>query len=168
MKHCCLYLILLLGCLLLPVAAHASRLCGPRMPLRWPAHAAAMTQAAACASQDSAARDTVLADTLREVVVRPDSVLPVARALEKTIGRGGGPRSMSLGDIVEKLSPGLNDKITHPFAVKQRKAERRKKKLRKALDEYDRAKTFNELLDEAVKRQQLEDERARRAEGQGD
>lgn len=161
MKHCRPCLITLLACLLLPMMASGGAAHGL-------AQAAAQAPAAACAGQDSTVRDTLQADTLREVEVRPDSVLPVMRALEKTIGRGGGPRSMSLGDVVEKLSPGLNDKITHPFAIKQRKAERRKKKLRKALDEYNRAKTFNELLDEAVKRQQLEDERARRAEGQGD
>ena len=43
--------------------------------------------------------------------------------------------------------------------MNQRKAERRKKKLYRALEQYDQAKTFNDLLDEAVKRQQLEDER---------
>ena len=168
MKHPLLYLVALLAGGLLPVAAGASRRDGPRMPPQSPTHAAAMARAAACAGLDSAVRDTARADTLREVVVRADSVFPVVRALEKNIGRGGGPTPMSLGDVLEKLSPGLNDKITHPFAIRQRKAERRKKKLRKALEQYDRAKTFNELLDEAVKRQQLEDERARRAESQGD
>ena len=168
MKHPLLYLVALLAGGLLPVAAGASRRGGPCVPLRSPTHAAGVSRVVACAGLDSAVRDTARADTLREVVVRADSVLPVVRALEKTIGRGGGPKSMSLGDVIEKLSPGLNDKITHPFAIRQRKAERRKKKLRKALEQYDRAKTFNELLDEAVKRQQLEDERARRAESQGD
>ena len=57
------------------------------------------------------------------------------------------------------MAPGLQDKMLHPFAMKQRKAERRKKKLYRALEQYDQAKTFNDLLDEAVKRQQLEDER---------
>ena len=168
MKHPLLYLVALLGGLLLPVAAGASRRDGPHMPPQSPTPAASIARAAACKRMCKAVGDTARADTLREVVVRADSVLPVVRALEKTIGRGGGPKSMSLGDVIEKLSPGLNDKITHPFAIRQRKAERRKKRLRKALEQYDRAKTFNELLDEAVKRQQLEDERARRAESQGD
>ena len=69
------------------------------------------------------------------------------------------PRTKSLGDVIEDLAPGLQDKMLHPFAMKQRKAERRKKKLYRALEQYDQAKTFNDLLDEAVKRQQLEDER---------
>ena len=57
------------------------------------------------------------------------------------------------------MAHGLQDKMLHPFAMKQRKSERRKKKLSRALEQYDQAKTFNDLLDEAVKRQQLEDER---------
>ena len=138
------------------------------MPLHLPSHAAASAIAAACGEPDSVARDTALADTLREVEVRPDSVLPVKRALDKALGRHTLPHGKSLGDIIERISPGINDKITHPFAIKQRKAERKKKKLRKALEEYDRAKTFEELLDEAVMRQRLEDERARREAGQGD
>lgn len=161
MKHCRPYLITLLACLLLPMMASGGAAHGL-------AQAAAQAPAAACAGQDSTVRDTLQADTLREVVVRPDSVLPVVRVLEKTVGRSRGPRSMSLGDVIEKVAPGLQDKMLHPFAIKQRKSERRKKKMRRVLENYDRQKTFNELLDEAVKRQQLEDERARRAEGQGD
>ena len=101
------------------------------------------------------------------MVVRPDSVLPVVRVLEKTVGRSRGPRSMSLGDVIEKVAPGLQDKMLHPFAIKQRKSERRKKKMRRVLENYDRQKTFNELLDEAVKRQQMEDERAKREAERG-
>ena len=120
------------------------------------------------AAPDSARRDSLRADTLLYVVVRPDSVLPVVRALEKTVGRSRGPRSMSLGDVIEKVAPGLQDKMLHPFAIKQRKSERRKKKMRRVLENYDRQKTFNELLDEAVKRQQMEDERAKREAERGD
>ncbi len=153
MKCCCSFLILALltvallagGEMLLPTSARAGSLpCVPTL------------------DGDTLQRDSMRTDTLRELEVRPDSVLPVKRALEKTIGRSKGPRSMSLGDVIEKLSPGLNDKITHPFAIKQRKSERRRKKLLKALEHYESTKTFNELLDEAVRRQQLEDERAKR------
>ena len=55
----------------------------------------------------------------------------------------------SLGGVLEKLSPGINDKILHPFAIKQRKKERRRKRALKALEEYDRVKTFDELIREA-------------------
>lgn len=160
MKHCRPYLITLLACLLLPMMASGGAAHGL-------AQAAAQAPAAACAGQDSTVRDTLQADTLREVVVRPDSVLPVVRVLEKTVGRSRGPRSMSLGDVIEKVAPGLQDKMLHPFAIKQRKSERRKKKMRRVLENYDRQKTFNELLDEAVKRQQMEDERAKREAERG-
>lgn len=160
MKHCRPYLITLLACLLLPMMASGGAAHGL-------AQAAAQAPAAACAGQDSTVRDTLQADTLREVVVRPDSVLPVVRVLEKTVGRSRGPRSVSLGDVLEKVAPGLQDKMLHPFAIKQRKSERRKKKMRRVLENYDRQKTFNELLDEAVKRQQMEDERAKREAERG-
>lgn len=112
--------------------------------------------------RDSAQHDTLQSDTLREVTVRGDSVLRVKQIMDSRLGRGQQVRARSVGDLLEKLSPGINDKITHPFAVKQRKQECRKKKLLKALDDYEHTKTFDELLDEAVKRQQMEDERARR------
>ena len=160
MKHCRPYLITLLACLLLPMMASGGAAHGL-------AQAAAQAPAAACAGQDSTVRDTLQADTLREVVVRPDSVLPVVRVLEKTVGRSRGPRSVSLGDVIEKVAPGLQDKMLHPFAIKQRKSERRKKKMRRVLENYDRQKTFNELLDEAVKRQQMENERAKREAERG-
>lgn len=160
MKRCRPYLITLLACLLLPMMASGGAAHGL-------AQAAAQAPAAACAGQDSTVRDTLQADPLREVVVRPDSVLPVVRVLEKTVGRSRGPRSMSLGDVIEKVAPGLQDKMLHPFAIKQRKSERRKKKMRRVLENYDRQKTFNELLDEAVKRQQMEDERAKREAERG-
>ena len=102
--------------------------------------------------------DSLRTDTLREVVVKPDSVLQIMKVLKKTT-KDNTPRTKSLGDVIEDLAPGLQDKMLHPFAMKQRKAERRKKKLYRALEQYDQAKTFNDLLDEAVKRQQLEDER---------
>ena len=160
MKHCRPYLITLLACLLLPMMASGGAAHGL-------AQAAAQAPAEARAGQDSTVRDTLQADTLREVVVRPDSVLPVVRVLEKTVGRSRGPKSMSLGDVIEKVAPGLQDKMLHPFAIKQRKSERRKKKMRRVLENYDRQKTFNELLDEAVKRQQMEDERAKREAERG-
>lgn len=160
MKGLCIFLAVILMCLLLPVRAWA---------VAYPVAVggAAPADTAQTAARDSARRDSLRTDTLREVVVRPDSVLPVVRVLEKTVGRSRGPRSMSLGDIIEKVAPGLQDKMLHPFAIKQRKSERRKKKMHRVLENYDRQKTFNELLDEAVKRQQMEDERAKREAERG-
>lgn len=160
MKGLCIFLAVILVCLLLPVRAWTVA-----CPVA--VGGAAPADTAQTAARDSARRDSLLTDTLREVVVRPDSVLPVARVLEKTVGRSRGPRSMSLGDVIEKVAPGLQDKMLHPFAIKQRKSERRKKKMRQVLENYDRQKTFNELLDEAVKRQQMEDERAKREAERG-
>lgn len=113
-----------------------------------------------------ATHDSIRTDTLREVIVhgKQDGKLPVEEALGKTLG--GIKRPPTLGDILEKAAPGLQDKMLHPFAIKQRKRERHKKKMRKALEHYEEVKTFNDLLKEAVKRQELEDEQqARHAEG---
>ena len=113
MKGLCIFLAVILMCLLLPVRAWAVA-----CPVA--VGGAAPADTAQTAARDSARRDSLRADTLREVVVRPDSVLPVVRVLEKTVGRSRGPRSMSLGDVIEKVAPGLQDKMLHPFAIKQR------------------------------------------------
>lgn len=128
--------------------------------------------ACAQAVRDSLRLDTVSVDsmqerTLNEVRVRGEKHLPVEGAIDKSLKRM--PKTLripSFGEIIEKLSPGINDKITHPFAVKQRKRERRKLKHQKILREYDRVKTFNELLQEAVMQQQLEDSLAKVREAQ--
>lgn len=94
-------------------------------------------------------------DTLREIVVRPDSSLRVTDAIDKSLKRKRQPRNMSLGDVLDKLSPGLQDKITHPFAVKDRKRDRKHKRDRQILKEYDSSKTPNDLLKEALRREGL-------------
>lgn len=150
MKVICFIFLLLLGSILCPFSRGAEVL-----------------MSAGCLPADTGrvqrpdsllSRDSLRTDTLREVVVKPDSVLQIMKVLKKTT-QDHTPRTKSLGDVIEDLAPGLQDKMLHPFAMKQRKSERRKKKLYRALEQYDQAKTFNDLLDEAVKRQQLEDER---------
>ena len=94
-------------------------------------------------------------DTLCEVEVRPDSLLPMMKAIQSSLQRQGIQSPPSLGDILEKLSPGLNDKICHPFAIKQRRRERKHKRDRKALEHYDQVKTFDDLLREAIVREGL-------------
>ncbi len=94
-------------------------------------------------------------DTLREVVVRPDTVLKMTETIRKSLGLRRQPSTKSLGDVLDMLSPGLQDKITHPFAIKDRKRDRKHKRDRKILMEYDRAKTSNELLEEALRREGL-------------
>lgn len=105
------------------------------------------------------AHDSLRTDTMREVTVRAGRVLNV-----DSFNLHGGNDVLkqpvpppSFGDIIEKLIPEFNDKATHPFAVKQRKRERRHKRAMRALDNYDRVKTFDELLREAYERQMLED-----------
>ena len=113
---------------------------------------------------DTTARERV--DTLRQVIVRGEAKSLLEKAIESSLARQRQPSTPSLGDVLEKLSPGLNDKMLHPFAIKQRKRERKHKRDRRILEEYDQIVTFKDLLDAAVQRQQLEDEAERqRAEG---
>ncbi|MBO4642591.1 MAG: hypothetical protein J5661_07030 [Bacteroidaceae bacterium] len=115
---------------------------------------------------DTTARERV--DTLRQVIVRGEAKSPLEKAIESSLARQGQSSTPSLGALLEKLSPGINDKMLHPFAIKQRKRERKHKRDRKILEEYDQIVTFKDLLDAAVQRQQLEDEAERqRAEVNG-
>lgn len=113
---------------------------------------------------DTARLDTagLQADTLRQVEVRADSSLGVEKAIQQSLERQHVIRIPTLGDILDKYLPGVQDRITHPFAIKERKRERKHKRDRKWLQEFDRRITFNELLDAAVKQQQLEDEAKKR------
>ena len=105
------------------------------------------------------ARDSLQTDTLREVTVRAGRVLNVD-SFPLHGGKLGADIPIAppnFADIMEKLIPGFNDKATHPFAIKQRKHERRHKRAMRALEEMDRVRTFDELLREAYERQMLED-----------
>ena len=100
--------------------------------------------------------DSLRTDTLREVTVRAGKIYHLSEmAMSGTKNDVAAPPS--LGGVLEQLSPGINDKILHPFAVKQRKQERRRKKVMKNLEEYDRVKTFDEQLREAYEKQLEED-----------
>ena len=114
-------------------------------------------QADTLASSRQMPADSLRTDTLREITVRPDSVLPIVKAIDESLRRHPVPHVMTLGDALEKLSPGLNDKITHPFAFKQRQKERRHKRLMQALDKFDRIESFEEQLQAAYRRQMAED-----------
>ena len=107
---------------------------------------------------DTIPPDTLRTDTLREVMVKGDSILPVMEAILKSLEKHPIPQSPpNLGQILEKYAPGLQDRITHPFAIKDRKREKRKRKHRKILEDYEHIKTFNDLLREAYMQLQLED-----------
>lgn len=112
----------------------------------------------ATAVPDTLPHGVVRVDTLREVEVRPDSVLPVMKAIQKSLERQHQhdiPKPPTLGELLEKLWPGINDKITHPFAIKARRRERKHKRDREALKHYDQVKTFDDLLREAIIREGL-------------
>ena len=101
--------------------------------------------------------DGIPTDTLREVIIIPDSLLPVDRVIRESLGQEQVIKVPKVSDVLDRLSPGLSDKVMHPFAIKERKHERRKQRHLKVMEEYSRVKTFDELLRDAYERQILED-----------
>lgn len=114
------------------------------------------------APRDTAAADSLRTDTLKEVIVvggEPQVSKAIGRSIEAW--KKSQPKTKSLGDMLEEWSPGLNDMITHPFAFKQRKMERKRKRTKKILEHYDRVKTFDELLRESIREQEEEEKNKR-------
>jgi len=116
---------------------------------------------------DTLQKDSMRTDTMREVVVYSPQGLPVNKALDRSLKRWkeGQVNIPSVGKMLEKLSPGINDKITHPFAIKDRKREKRRKQRLRSLEHFEQVKTFKDLLYEAYIQQMREDsiERANKA-----
>ena len=116
---------------------------------------------------DTLQKDSMRTDTMREVVVYSPQGLPVNKALDRSLKRWkeGRVNIPSVGKMLEKLSPGINDKITHPFAIKDRKREKSRKHRLRGLEHFDQVKTFKDLLYEAYIQQMREDsiERANKA-----
>ena len=83
--------------------------------------------------------------------------LPIEDVLDESLKRQQPPHVPTISEVLEKISPGLNDKIMYPFAVKERRREKRKKQYMKTLEDYSKVKTFNELLREAYEQQLRED-----------
>jgi hypothetical protein len=104
-------------------------------------------------------RDSLSSTTLREVTIRPDSMLPVQRIVEEIIRKEREEQIHvpPLGEFLQKRFPRLNDIITHPTAFRQRRREARTRRCLKNLEEYAKLKTFDDLLREAYERQMLED-----------
>ena len=104
-------------------------------------------------------RDSARVDTLREVEVRGDSSLRVNEAIRRSIGNEKATR-IGYPSVSDVLGPRITDKIMHPFAVKDRKRDKKHARDRKILEEYEelyRVKSFEELLDEAIRQQAIED-----------
>ena len=101
--------------------------------------------------------DSIHTDTLQEVTVLPLRRLPIEDALRESLDRQENLHVPTLSEILEKNRPGLLDVIMHPFAFKQRRREKRDRHSMKVLEEYDRVRSFDELLREAYEKQMLED-----------
>ena len=104
-------------------------------------------------------RDSARVDTLREVEVRGDSSLRVNEAIRRSIGNEKATR-IGYPSVSDVLGPRITDKIMHPFAVKDRKRDKKHARDRKILEEYEelyRVKSFEERLDEAIRQQAIED-----------
>lgn len=93
-------------------------------------------------------------DTLKEVqVVAPSSMAGLQDAIRQSMERMGVPRTPNMGEVIDKISPGLTDKILHPFAYKDRKKAKKHKRDKQALEEFDRVKSFDDLVREALERE---------------
>lgn len=101
-------------------------------------------------------------DTLNEVTVRSKR-WGIKQALEASLEKNKQPASPSLGELLNKYLPNVNDYIMHPFGFKERKRNRQRKRTAKVLNEYEQVRSFKDLLDEAVMQQRLEDEAAKKA-----
>lgn len=116
-------------------------------------------QSVAAHSNPEPEEDSLRVDTLRQVEVRGDSTLRVNEVIRQSIGRDKDGRIgvMSVSDVIGSKA---SDVILHPFAIKDRKRDKKHARDRKILQEYEqlgRIKTFEELLDEAIRQQAIED-----------
>lgn len=104
-------------------------------------------------------QDTLRTDTLKQVEVKGDSVLRVNEAIRRSIGKEQETR-IGYPSVSDVLGPRITDKIMHPLAIKDRKRDKKHARDRKILEEYEKmwkVKSFEELLDEAIRQQAIED-----------
>ncbi|MCR4592890.1 MAG: hypothetical protein K5672_07025 [Bacteroidaceae bacterium] len=94
-------------------------------------------------------------DTLKEVeVIAPESTAALNDAIRQSLARMGvSPHTPNLGEVLNKIAPSLQDRILHPFGFKERRQARKRKRVQKILDDFDKAQSFDELLREALKRE---------------
>lgn len=105
---------------------------------------------AALAQQADTVRVRPMSDTLRQVIVTGDGRLPIQ------VSEATKQRPLKVSSISDLISPELNDKIMHPFAIKQRKRERHAKKMKKILEQYDLIVDQRKLLMEALRREGID------------
>lgn len=85
-------------------------------------------------------------------MIAPGRISGLEDALRQSIERMGGS-PLSLSDVIDKIKPGLTDRILHPFAFKDRKRAKKRAKVKKVLEDFDKTKTFDELVREALERE---------------
>lgn len=102
-------------------------------------------------AQSNSQRTTEDEDTLREIIVRPDTVIRVG--ISPTLRQDMRNQDRySLGSIMQRRLPTLNDQILHPFGFEERKQNRKRKKVQQVLDDYDaRRDPLQELLDSVAR-----------------
>ena len=98
--------------------------------------------------------ETVRVDTLKELEVGGQKRLRVLDVLEETRKKQKKqPGQKSISDVIGGKA---TDYIMHPFAIKERRKEKRNKKAMKALEQLD-ARTYEDELTDAINRQLMED-----------
>lgn len=109
------------------------------------------------ADSTKATRDTSVAiqDTLREVEVTTSKELPVVDIINRSLNNDlTVPRQKSVSDVIGAKT---TDYIMHPFAWKDRRREKRRKRTDESLKKLEAAKTFEEEMTEAILLQLKED-----------
>ncbi|MBO4801448.1 MAG: hypothetical protein J5545_06220 [Bacteroidaceae bacterium] len=96
---------------------------------------------------------------MREITVRADNRLPFEIMFEEKMKeeRGNQIHVPSLGEVLQKRFPRLNDIICNPTAIKERRREARRRRALRVIEEYDKVRTFDDLLREAYEKQMRED-----------
>ena len=107
----------------------------------------------------------VKTDTLKEIEITAKKELRIMEVLEQTRKKQRKqPGQKSISDVIGSKT---TDYIMHPFAIKDRKKERRQKKAQEALDKLDAAQTYEDELTNAINQQLREDSIAKaKAKGQ--
>ncbi len=106
--------------------------------------------------RDTIGRDTVMVDSLREVLVMGDSLklAPIYDAMSQSLKRQQNPGVKSLGDILNQVAPNAMDIVMHPFGFAERKKKKKRKRMNQILWEYDHVDSkdsFNAALDSIMK-----------------
>lgn len=111
--------------------------------------------------------ETVRVDTLKVLEVGGQKRLRVLDVLEET--RKKQKKQPGQKGISDVLGGKATDYIMHPFAIKERRKEKRNKKAMKALEQLD-ARTYEDELTDAINRQLMEDSiaNAKKEAEQGD